>query len=44
MTGVYGHVVAAPLAEMQGVQGSACFEHYETEFRYLKCIHPPMVE
>ena len=37
-TGVHGHVAAALLAEMQDVQGSACFENCETEFRHSRCI------
>ena len=40
----HGHVVAALLAEMQDVKGSACFEHCETEFRYSKCIRQGGVE
>ena len=38
LTGVLGHVVAAPLAEMQDVQGSARFENSETELWCSKCI------
>ena len=34
----HSHVVAALLAEMQDVKGSACFENCETDFRYSKCI------
>ena len=33
LIGTHGHVVAALLAEMQDVKGSACFETCETEFR-----------
>ena len=40
----HGHVVAALLAEMQDVKGSACFETCETEFRYSKCIRQGGVE
>ena len=36
LTGDQGHVAAAPLAEMQDVQGSACFETCETEFMYSR--------
>ena len=38
LTGVHGHVAASLLAEMQDVQGSACFENRETKFRYSRCI------
>ena len=38
LIGAHGHVVAALLAEMQDVKGSACLENCETEFRYSKCI------
>ena len=41
---VHGHVVAALLTEMQDVQGSACFETCETEFRYPGCIRQGGVE
>ena len=44
LIGTHGHVVAALLAEMQDVQGSACFENCETEFRYSKCIRQGGVE
>ena len=44
LTGVHGHVVAATLAEMQDVHGSACFENCEIEFRYSKCIRQGGVE
>ena len=37
-TGIHGHAAAALLAEMQDVQGSACFANCETEFRCSKCI------
>ena len=40
----HGHVVAALLAEMQDVKGSACFENCETEFRYSKCTRQGGVE
>ena len=40
---LHGHV-AALLAEMQDVKGSACFENCETEFRYSKCIRQGGVE
>ena len=33
LIGTHDHVVAALLAEMQDVKGSACFENCETEFR-----------
>ena len=42
--GTHGHVVAALLAEMHNVKGSACFENCETEFRYSKCIRQGGVE
>ena len=32
------------LAEMQDVQGSACFENCETEFTYSRCIRQGGVE
>ena len=38
------HVVAALLAEMQDMKGSACFENCEIEFRYAKCIRQGGVE
>ena len=38
LIGTHGHVVAALLAKMQDVNGSAYFETCETEFRYSKCI------
>ena len=44
LIGTHGHVVAALLAEMQDVQGSACFENCEPEFRYSKCIRQGGVE
>ena len=44
LTGVHGHVVAALLAEMQDVQGSACLEDCQTEFRYSRCIRQGGVE
>ena len=44
LTGVHGHVAAALLVEMQDVQGSACFENCETEFRYSRCIRQGRVE
>ena len=34
LTGIHRHVVAALLAEMKDVRGSACFENCETEFRH----------
>ena len=40
LTGVHGHVAAALLAEMQDVQGPACFENCETGVQVLK-VHPP---
>ena len=40
LSGVHGHVAAALLAEMQDVQGSACFENCETEVQVLE-VHPP---
>ena len=36
LIGTHGHVVAALLAQMQVVKGSACFENCETEFRDSK--------
>ena len=44
LTGVHGHVAGALLAEMQDVQGSACFENCETTFRYSRCIRQGEVE
>ena len=44
LTGVHRHVAAAVLAEMQDVQGSACFENCETEFRHSRCIRQGGVE
>ena len=44
LIGVSGHVVAAFLAEMQDVRGSACFENCETAFRYSRCIRQGGVE
>ena len=44
LIGTHGHVVAALLAEMQDLKGSACFENCETEFRYSKCIRQGGVE
>ena len=44
LTGTHGHVVAALLADMQDVKGSACFEKCETEFRYSKGIRQGGVE
>ena len=44
LTGVHGHLTAALLADMQDVQGSACFENSETEFRYSGCIRQGGVE
>ena len=44
LTGTHGHVVAALLAEMQDVTGSARFENCETQFRYSKCIRQGGVE
>ena len=35
LIGTLGHVVAALLAEMQDVKGSACFENCEAEFVVL---------
>ena len=36
LTWIHGHVVAALLAEMKDVRGSACFENCKTELRYSK--------
>ena len=44
LTGVHGHLTAALLAEMQDVQGLACFENSETEYRYSKSIRQVGVE
>ena len=44
LIGTHGHVVAALLAEMQDVKGSACSETCETEFRYSRCIRQGGVE
>ena len=44
LIGTHGHVVAALLAGMQDVKGSACFENCETECRYFKCIRQEGVE
>ena len=44
LIGTHGHVVAASLAQMQDVKGSACFENCETEFRYSKCMRQRGVE
>ena len=44
LIGTHGHVVAAILAEMQDLKGSASFENCETEFRYSKCIRQGGVE
>ena len=41
LTRVHGHVAAALLAEIQGFQGSACFENCETQF---SCIRQGGVE
>ena len=38
LRGVHGHLIAAVLAEMQDVRGSASFENCETQFRYSRCI------
>ena len=43
LTGAHGHV-AALLAEMQDVQGSACFENCDTEFGGSRCIRQGGVE
>ena len=44
LIGTHDHVVAALLAEVQVVKGSACFENCETEFRCSKCIRQGGVE
>ena len=44
LIGTHDHVVAALLAEMQNVKGSACFENCETEFRSSKSIRQGEVE
>ena len=44
LIGAHGHVVAALLAEMQDVKGSACFENCEAEFRCSKCSRQGGVE
>ena len=38
LIGVHGPVMAALLAAMKDVTGSACIENCETTFRYSKCI------
>ena len=43
MMDVHAHVVAM-LEEMKDVRGSACFENWETEFRYSKCSRQDRVE
>ena len=43
LIGSHGHVVAALLAEMQDVEGTACFENCETEFRYSEWEAPVLL-
>ena len=43
VTGVHGHVAAALLAEMQDVQGSACFENCETAASATAAWRPPVL-
>ena len=44
LMGVHGHVAAALVAEMQDVEGSACFENCETQFRCSRCLRQGGVE